>query len=79
MPLLLIARGGAAGATTRYLVDTWISERAGGAFGSCRLPVFVEIVDRKDRLRQCCRNSTFWSAKSAVAIRDTDLTETVAA
>ena len=32
MPLVLIALGGAAGATTRYLVDTWISERAGGAF-----------------------------------------------
>lgn len=32
MPLLLIALGGAAGATTRYLVDTWVSERAGGAF-----------------------------------------------
>jgi len=29
---LLIALGGAAGATTRYLVDTWLSERAGGAF-----------------------------------------------
>jgi len=32
LPLLLIALGGAAGATTRYLVDTWLSERAGGAF-----------------------------------------------
>jgi CrcB protein len=32
LPLVLIAVGGAAGATTRYLVDTWISERAGGAF-----------------------------------------------
>ena len=32
MPLVLIALGGAAGATTRHLVDTWISERAGGAF-----------------------------------------------
>ncbi len=32
MPLVLIALGGAAGATTRYLVDIWISERAGGAF-----------------------------------------------
>ncbi|MGK2852270.1 MAG: fluoride efflux transporter FluC [Candidatus Limnocylindrales bacterium] len=32
MPLVLIALGGAAGATTRYLIDTWISERAGGAF-----------------------------------------------
>ncbi|HEX5823040.1 MAG TPA: CrcB family protein [Candidatus Limnocylindrales bacterium] len=29
---MLIALGGAAGATTRYLVDTWISDRAGGAF-----------------------------------------------
>lgn len=32
MPLVLIALGGAAGATTRYLVDIWISERVGGAF-----------------------------------------------
>lgn len=32
MPLVLIALGGAAGATTRYLVDTWIAQRAGGAF-----------------------------------------------
>ena len=32
MPLVLIAFGGAAGATARYLVDTWISERASGAF-----------------------------------------------
>ena len=32
MPLALIALGGAAGATTRYLIDTWVSERAGGAF-----------------------------------------------
>ena len=32
MPLVLIALGGAAGATTRYLLDTWIAERAGGAF-----------------------------------------------
>lgn len=32
MPLVLIALGGAAGATSRYLVDTWISQRAGGAF-----------------------------------------------
>lgn len=32
MPLVLIALGGAAGATTRYLVDAWISHRAGGAF-----------------------------------------------
>lgn len=31
MPLVLIALGAAAGATTRYLIDTWISERAGGA------------------------------------------------
>lgn len=27
MPLVLIAIGGAAGATTRYLVDGWVSER----------------------------------------------------
>ena len=32
MPLVLIALGGAAGATTRYLLDSWISEHAGGAF-----------------------------------------------
>jgi CrcB protein len=32
LPLVLIALGGAAGATTRYLIDTWVSERAGGAF-----------------------------------------------
>lgn len=32
MPLVLIALGGAAGATTRYLVDTWIAQRGGGAF-----------------------------------------------
>lgn len=32
MPLVLIALGGAAGATSRHLVDIWISERAGGAF-----------------------------------------------
>ena len=32
MPLVLIALGGAAGATARHLVDAWISDRAGGAF-----------------------------------------------
>lgn len=32
MPLVLIALGGAAGATTRYLLDAWIAQRAGGAF-----------------------------------------------
>ena len=32
MPLVLIALGGAAGAITRYLVDGWIAQRAGGAF-----------------------------------------------
>lgn len=32
MPLVLIALGGAVGATTRFLVDTWIAQRAGGAF-----------------------------------------------
>lgn len=32
MPLLLIALGGAAGAITRYLLDSWIAQRAGGAF-----------------------------------------------
>jgi fluoride exporter len=32
LPLVLIALGGAAGATARYLVDTLISERTDGAF-----------------------------------------------
>ncbi|HEX6867540.1 MAG TPA: fluoride efflux transporter CrcB [Candidatus Limnocylindrales bacterium] len=32
MPILLIALGGAAGAVSRYLVDTWVSERAASAF-----------------------------------------------
>lgn len=32
MPLVFIAIGGAAGATTRYVVDAWVSERAEGAF-----------------------------------------------
>jgi CrcB protein len=32
LPLVLIAAGGAAGAVTRYLVDTAVSERLGGAF-----------------------------------------------
>ena len=32
MHLLLIALGGAAGASTRYLVDAWIAQRAAGAF-----------------------------------------------
>lgn len=32
MPLVLIALGGAAGAVTRYLVDTFVAERVGGAF-----------------------------------------------
>ena len=32
LPLVFVALGGAAGAITRYLVDTWISERAGGTF-----------------------------------------------
>lgn len=29
MPILLVALGGAAGAVTRYVVDTWIAQRAG--------------------------------------------------
>lgn len=29
MPILLVAVGGAAGAVSRYLVDTWIAQRAG--------------------------------------------------
>lgn len=32
MPLVLIAIGGAAGAVSRYLVDTWVSGRAGFGF-----------------------------------------------
>jgi CrcB protein len=32
VPLVLIAIGGAAGAVARYLVDTAVSQRAGGAF-----------------------------------------------
>lgn len=32
MPLVLIALGGAAGATTRYLVDTWVTDRTGAVF-----------------------------------------------
>ena len=32
MPLVLVALGGAAGATTRYLLDGWVAQRAPGAF-----------------------------------------------
>ena len=32
MPLILVALGGAAGAVTRYVLDGFISDRAGGAF-----------------------------------------------
>ena len=32
MPIVLIAAGGAAGAVTRYLVDTFVAERFAGAF-----------------------------------------------
>lgn len=32
MPLVLIALGGAAGAVCRYLIDTWVAERAASAF-----------------------------------------------
>ena len=32
MPLVLIAIGGAAGAVSRYVVDTWVSERAASSF-----------------------------------------------
>ena len=32
MPIALIAVGGAAGALSRFLVDTYVSERFGGAF-----------------------------------------------
>ena len=32
MPLVLVAVGGAAGATVRYVVDQWVSQRAEGAF-----------------------------------------------
>jgi CrcB protein len=30
--MVLVALGGAAGATARYVVDQWIAQRAGGAF-----------------------------------------------
>ncbi|HEY3524082.1 MAG TPA: fluoride efflux transporter CrcB [Candidatus Limnocylindrales bacterium] len=32
MPLVLVALGGAFGATARYLVDGWITDRTGGEF-----------------------------------------------
>ena len=32
MPIILIALGGAAGAASRFLVDSFVSERFGGAF-----------------------------------------------
>lgn len=32
MPLVLIAAGGAAGAVTRYLVDSFVADRLGAAF-----------------------------------------------
>ncbi len=32
MPLVMIALGGAAGATLRYVIDAFVSDRAGGAF-----------------------------------------------
>jgi len=32
LTLLLVCVGGAGGAAARYLVDGWVSERAGGAF-----------------------------------------------
>lgn len=32
MPLVLVALGGAAGATARYLLDGWVAQRAAGAF-----------------------------------------------
>lgn len=32
MPLVYVALGGAAGAVTRYVVDGWVADRAGGAF-----------------------------------------------
>jgi len=32
LALVLIALGGAGGAVSRYLVDTWVSERVGGEF-----------------------------------------------
>jgi CrcB protein len=32
MPLILVALGGAAGAVTRYVVDGFVADRAGGAF-----------------------------------------------
>lgn len=32
MPLLLVALGGAAGATARYILDAWVAQRAPGPF-----------------------------------------------
>lgn len=32
MTLMLVAVGGAAGATARYLVDQWVAQRVGGSF-----------------------------------------------
>jgi len=32
MPLVLIGLGGAAGAVTRYLVDSWVAQRTAAAF-----------------------------------------------
>lgn len=32
MPLVFIAIGGAGGAVARYLVDSWVAQRAAGAF-----------------------------------------------
>jgi fluoride exporter len=32
LPLLLVALGGAAGATARYLLDGWVAQRAAGPF-----------------------------------------------
>jgi len=32
MPIFLVALGGAAGAVTRYVIDGFVSDRAGGAF-----------------------------------------------
>lgn len=32
MPLLLVAIGGAAGAVSRYVVDSWVAQRAAGPF-----------------------------------------------
>jgi len=61
LPFVLIAAGGAAGAVSRYLVDTWVSERAASAFpwgtlvvnlsGSFVLGLLFALAIERDVLR----------------------------